>query len=184
MDVFPIVISRLILDFLNIDEQNYIINNWKSIVNVCDFSAKHGFLKLLKWARSSAAGRNSSTDTSGGSQNCNWHEWTCTSAAKNSHLELFKWVRSSAAAFRWLARFPLNTKTCVRVAENNHLELLKWAVSSAADPYGGSQGCHWDDLTYALAAMNGHLELLQWARSSDDPSKNFYWNERHAHMRL
>ena len=52
MDVFPNVNSRLILDFFNIDEQNYVSKNWRSIDNVCEFSAKHGYLKLLQWAKS------------------------------------------------------------------------------------------------------------------------------------
>ena len=79
MDVFPTVISRLILDFLNIDEQHYVSNTWRSIANVCEFSAQHGYLKLLKWARS---------------QGCDWDATICFWAAKNGHSELLEWAIS------------------------------------------------------------------------------------------
>ena len=135
MDVFPNVISRLILDFFDIDEQNYFINNWKAIVNVCDFSAKHGYLNLLKWARSSDAEKSSAVETSGSSQNCDWDALTFSYAAENNHLELLQWARSQGC--------PWDKWTCANAAMNGHLELLQWARS---------QGCVWDKWTCAFAA--------------------------------
>ena len=130
MDVFPNVISRLILEFLNINEQNYVSKNWRLIVNVCEFSAIHGYLELLKWARSSAA------DPSWGSQGCDWDKSTCTNAAENGHLELLQWARSSAANPSGGSQgCPWDSRTCFLAAKNGHSDLLQWAKSQGCPEF-------------------------------------------------
>jgi hypothetical protein len=36
-----------------------------------------------------------------------------------------------------------------------------------------ADGCPWDEMTCAFAALGGHLEVLQWARANGAP-----WDER------
>jgi len=70
----------------------------------CEYAAKGGHLRVLKWLRENG---------------CPWDESTCEKAAEGGHLEVLKWARENGCPWNWL--------TCAKAAERGHLETLKWA---------------------------------------------------------
>ena len=48
---------------------------------LCDYTAKHGHLKVLQWARANG---------------CEWNSSTCANAAHGGHLEVLQWARANS----------------------------------------------------------------------------------------
>lgn len=132
--------------------------------NLCEESAKHGNLHVLKWAKM---------------KGCSWDEWTCSYAAKEGHLDILKWSRKNGC--------PWDEKTCTYAAINGHMDVLKWArlngceftaITFASAAMNGNfeilkwlknEGCPWDKWTCLYAAEKGNLEVLKWARENECP---------------
>ena len=70
----------------------------------CEYAARGGHLKVLKWARDNG---------------CPWDEWTCNNAAWGGHLKVLKWLIEKGC--------PWDEWTCNNAARGGHLEVLKWA---------------------------------------------------------
>ena len=83
----------------------------------CELAARHGYLNLIKWARTNG---------------CPWDVYTCSYAADGGHLEVLKWARAN--------RCPWNEWTCSCAAIGGHLEVLQWAISNGC-PYDRNYLC-------------------------------------------
>ena len=100
--------------------------------HVCDYAARRGSVRLLKWAREN---------------NLDWGAITCTGAAEKGHLPALKYLHENGC--------PWDRNTCDYAAMNGHLPALqylhengcpwdRWTCHYAA--------CykHWDCLQYAV----------------------------------
>ena len=71
--------------------------------HVCDYAARRGSVRLLKWARVN---------------NLDWGAMTCTGAAEKGHLPALKYLHENGC--------PWDRNTCCYAAINGHLPALKY----------------------------------------------------------
>ena len=126
--------------------------------------ARHGHLRLLKWAKS---------------QGCIITNALCTAAAQGGHMDVLKWLRAKEHSWE--------RTTSEAAAKNGHLHVLKWglakrcrwshrAAAAAAARAGHLPILEWmhskttslrDDWEiFYPAAKGGHLHVLEWARAN------------------
>jgi hypothetical protein len=126
---------------------------------VCNEAAKHGNLKMLKWARA---------------HNFGWSEMACSNAARCGHFEMLKFLR------RPQDRCPWDSMTCAAAALRGDLEMLRWLRASddlTADEDDDATVCPWSAATCAFAAERGHLEVLRWLRAPGPGRRACPWDE-------
>lgn len=123
---------------------------------ICEKSAYHGKLEVLKWARY---------------HNCPWDTWTCAKAALGGHLDVLKWLRENGCPWDdWVCSYaargghlevlewarenkcPWNIYTCAYAAERGHFEVLQFLRRN---------GCPWDSRTCPSAMEGNHTMLLR-----------------------
>ena len=74
---------------------------------VCEYAARLGSVRLLKWARVN---------------NLDWNSYTCCHAAQNGHLPALKYLHENGC--------PWNPKICYYAAYNEHWDCLQYAVDN------------------------------------------------------
>jgi len=100
--------------------------------HVCDYAARRGSVRLLKWARVN---------------NLVWSAMTCTGAAEKGHLPALKYLHENGC--------PWDRNTCDYAAMNGHLPTLKYSHENGC-PWDRwtchYAACykHWDCLQYAV----------------------------------
>ena len=100
--------------------------------HVCDYAARRGSVRLLKWAREN---------------NRDWSAITCTGAAEKGHLPALKYLHENGC--------PWDRNTCDYAAMNGHLPTLKYSHENGC-PWDRwtchYAACykHWDCLQYAV----------------------------------
>ena len=108
--------------------------------HVCDYAARRGSLRLLKWARVN---------------NRTWGAMTCTGAAEKGHLPALKYLHENGC--------PWDRNTCDYAAMNGHLPTLKYLHENGC-PWDRwtchYAACykHWDCLQYAVDNKCGMWE--------------------------
>ena len=75
--------------------------------DVCEYSARWGSVRLLKWERENKL---------------DWSEQTCHHAALNGHLPALQYLRENGC--------PWNSNTCSSAAYNKHWDCLQYAVDN------------------------------------------------------
>ena len=103
--------------------------------DVCEYSARRGSVRLLKWAREnnrawragtcSIAAANGQLPVLQYLHENGWGPWdvhTCTSAAVNGHLPVLKYLHENGC--------PWNYDTCFYAADNKHWDCLQYAVDN------------------------------------------------------
>ena len=74
---------------------------------VCDYAARRGSVRLLKWTREN---------------NRDWSACTCACAAKNGHLDMLKYLHENGC--------PWDRFTCYCAVEQGHWDCLQYAVDN------------------------------------------------------
>src|ERR1700688_2361817 len=105
------------------------------------------YTKLFKWFTN-------------GKFDMNYYNIYQRKAAKSCSFEIMKYIHANNPFY------TLNTSLLInvidRVEDIEQFNILKWAREN---------GCPWDEVTCAYAALNGHLDILKWARENECP-----WN--------
>jgi hypothetical protein len=100
--------------------------------DVCEYSARWGSVRLLKWEREN---------------NPDWSEQTCHHAAHYGHLSALKYLHENGC--------PWDKYTCAHAVTKGHLPVLQYLHENGC-PWDGytcyfaAQKKHWDCLQYAV----------------------------------
>jgi hypothetical protein len=146
--------------------------------DVCEYSARRGSVRLLKWAREN--NRAWSTHTcSDAARNghlpalqylhengCPWDSWTCSSAAHNGHLLVLQYLHENGC--------PWDPVTCLYAAHGGHLPALQ---------YLHENGCPWNSYTCRFAATYERWDCLQYAVDNKCEMWEEYAKEHSEHLR-
>jgi hypothetical protein len=159
------VLEHVDIFISDITEENVVasgnIKHIRASDHTCPYSAIHGNLKVLKWARENG---------------CEWNSWTCAYAARNGHLHVLKWARENGC--------PWDSHTCARAALNGHLEILKWARENGCEwnswtcenaalnghlhvlKWAIENGCDWGLNLCRYAATGKQIHLIRWLKEN------------------
>ena len=75
--------------------------------NVCDFAARRGSVRLLKWAQEN---------------NLDWSAHMCADAVLHDHLPALQYLHENGC--------PWDSRTCIYAAQHEHWDCLKYAVDN------------------------------------------------------
>jgi hypothetical protein len=126
--------------------------------DVCEYSARRGSVRLLKWARENNRAWSVLTCANAAlngrlpalqylhENGCPWNSYTCSCAAENGQLSVLQYLHENGC--------PWNSETCLYAAANGHLPALK---------YLHENGCPWNSDTCKYAAYNERWDCLQYA---------------------
>ena len=126
--------------------------------DVCEYSARRGSVRLLKWARENNRAWSVLTCANAAlngrlpalqylhENGCPWNSYTCSCAAENGQLSVLQYLHENGC--------PWNSEACVSAASNGHLPALQYLHES---------GCPWDWCTCFYAAQGKHWDCLQYA---------------------
>lgn len=163
--ILPREIQSVVLSYIPLELQFPVVGFFTGKVqdcrprDICRLCAKYGELDLLKWARASGYGWDSSTCAVAArynnlellkyaiSEGCPSDSTMAMHAARNENFEALKWISSETKA-------PRDTSVCASFAENGNLGMFKWAVSNGYE-------CSHNILRDAAAF--GKLEILKYA---------------------
>ena len=136
---------------------------------VCDFAARRGSVRLLKWARENNRAWSVLTSYHAAEHGrlpalqylhengCPWDKYTCSSAAYNGHLPALQYLHENGC--------PWDCLTCSYAAMNGHLPALQ---------YLHENGCPWDSDTCQYAARHKHWDCLQYLVDNKCPEWEKY----------
>ena len=105
---------------------------WCPVVDVCDYAALRGSVRLLKWTREN---------------NLAWSTYTCACAAHHGHLPALKYLHENGC--------PWNSSSCCHAATHGHLPALQFLHENGCPWNSSTCHCaadnkHWDCLQYAV----------------------------------
>ena len=146
--------------------------------DVCEYSARWGSVRLLKWERENKLDWSEQTCHHAAlnghlpalqylhENGCPWDQWACCQAAVNGHLPALQYLHENGC--------PWNKWTCKYVADVGHLPVLQ---------YLHENGCPWDWDTCYYAAYNKHWDCLQYAVDNKCPMWEEYAKKYAKHLR-
>ena len=146
--------------------------------DVCEYSARRGSVRLLKWTRENNLDWSADTCFYAAlnghlpalqylhENGCPWDSLTCRFAAANGHLPVLQYLHENGC--------PWNSDTCCCAAHCGHLPALK---------YLHENGCPWDGMTCWYAARHEHWDCLKYAVDNKCPAWKEYAEKYAEHLR-